>query len=175
MVYNLIEYIIINLIDRIYLEIKNYEFSNLKEEIKVVIWKDFKNCGSVNLTGQDIVNRLLIIPWISKGINFFWYEIKKETWNFNHLWWNIDTKKIKDLGEAYWFKLPKQDKTSKADHLTNFKTHRNKLAHWENSFVQIWGWYSIENLENNINQTVNYLKWLQVKVKEYIDTKEFIA
>lgn len=171
MVYNIIEYVIISLVEIIYIELWNHNYDDLKDTIKVKVTKDFRE----QINNSSIIDDIFKLNDIKKEINSFWYNlIRKAKKNYNHLGWNIQFDTLKNISKSYCFDLPKQSKNSKHEHLWNFKDNRNKLAHWFNSFIEIWRIYTISQLEKEIFETINYLSSLQSKVEDYVINKDFL-
>lgn len=176
MSYNLIEFIVRNLLDDVYREIWNYKYIDLKDNIRKKVSRDFNKASKDHISNEKLLDDVFKLSDIKKEINKFWYDMIKISWKSNnHLGWNITYKTLDDISKSYCFDLPSQSRSSKHIHLGNFKSNRNKLAHWNNSFIEIWKLYTISRLEKEIKETINYLSSLQVKVTDYINKKDFLA
>ena len=62
----------------------------------------------------------------------------------------------------------------KCDEMVIIRNCRNKLAHGEESFQECCRNYSIQYLEVNKNNTLDYLDQLIIKVGDYIQTKSYM-
>lgn len=174
--YNLIEYTIMSLFDIIHEEIKNYSYWELKEEIKKIIWITFKEWIKSTRNDQLItyISQLINIVDIKKEISFFIHSQRKKYSHYNYLWWNINKENFNKIREDYL--INEITITDELDdvHFDNITDQRNLLAHWSKSFFEVWATYSLEEIENKLNCTFNYLNALVDWVELYLKNKDFI-
>ncbi len=82
---------------------------------------------------------------------------------------NLDAKKIRDLFNLYG--LPTIN--SGCDSMLKVKNKRNSLAHGNETFVQVGGNYTIEDLFKMNKEITDFLKELLNESRNYIDNKEY--
>jgi hypothetical protein len=164
MLYNIIEATVSNTIAEIRSHIHNdttVDFDGLKEKIKKEIIADLKNISPSEfiLASSLIANDVIKIPF------------KKEKISNG----NIDNDVLISLSEIYGFQLKNSDYnlTNHGKHLKTIKGKRNDLAHGIFSFTEVGKDYSIIDLENYKNWTINYLKFIIENVNIYLDNKDY--
>lgn len=171
--YNLIEYVIVELIDKIYDQFDGYDFQNFNSELKCLFLSDLSKTLHGRTTSiKDFLSDY--VKSINSSIVTCWYRSLKNNDRSRSLWWNISDKILKDLSTQYWFKLPKQNKHTKIDKFNLIKDNRNFLAHWEISFTDIGRKFSINELDNDIGSTIRYLEKIISEVEIYLANKDFL-
>lgn len=170
--YNIIEYTIMNLFDKIHLEFKEHDYSSFKEDIQKILWKIFKEWVKRQNEKDEIINYidwLLDISDIKKEFSFFIHNRRKEYSYYNYLWWNIKNKSLNNLTKNYLI-----DNIEKDDYLDDIAEIRNSLAHWSHSFVEVWKRMSVTEIEKKVKCTYDYLLALIDWVEVYLNKKLFI-
>lgn len=162
MLYNLVESSISNAIEEIHNDIHNrtVSFDLLKIELREVLIAHLKN----HLNPRDFVTSIkdIAIDIVKKSFQ------KQKISNGN-----IDSLKIKKLGEQYGFNSNTNYlQTKNGMCLVDIKG-RNDLAHGTFSFTEVGKDYSILDLEKMKNETINYLSQILENIDAYIVNQEY--
>jgi hypothetical protein len=162
MLYNLIESSISNAIEEIHNNIysNSVSFNSLKEEIKSLIINNTKRVNS-----DEFV----------KKVNDIATDIVKYTFKKDELFsGNVDSKKIKRLSKQYGFNSDTEyNKTKHGAYLVTIKGKRNDLAHGIYSFTEVGKDYSIQDLEDMKDKTINYIEAILENIEQYLLNQEY--
>lgn len=162
MLYNLIESSISNSIEQIHNSIyaNKTSFDLLNVELKKILVKKLQNSNphnfvtSINNIALDIVKQSFNKRQISDG--------------------NIDNETISKLGNQYGFCTKTSYTTTKSGKcLKIIKGRRNDLAHGTYSFTEIGKEYTLEDLLNMKNESINYLKEIIINIESYLVNKTY--
>jgi hypothetical protein len=163
MLYNLIESSISNAIEEIHNDIyrNRTSYDELKTELREVLIKHLKNYLSpkdfvltINNIALDIVKKSFDKGRISNG--------------------NIDSRKIRELGLNYGFSSSTTfAQTKNGACLLVIKSRRNDLAHGTFSFTEVGKDYTIQDLEQMKNETINYLREILDNIESYLVGQEY--
>lgn len=164
LLYNLIESTIRNAIEAIFDDMvnQNISFDYLKEDIKKIVIKNFKN----NKSPDNLLN----------AINHISLDIISASFDKKKLFsGNIDAKKIKETAEAYGFSYQTNArKTQNGNDLLKIKTNRNDLAHGFKSFEEIGKENTAEELLQIKKRVICYLKEILQNIEDYISKQEYL-
>jgi hypothetical protein len=162
MLYNLIESSISNAIEEIHNNIysNSISFNLLKERIKSLIINNTKRVNSDKFVAK---------------INDIATDIIKHTFKREELFnGNVDSRKIKKLSEQYGFNSDTDyERTKHGSHLVTIKDKRNDLAHGIYSFTEIGKEYTIQDLEDMKDKTINYISDILDNIESYLNNKEY--
>jgi hypothetical protein len=163
MLYNLIESSISNAIEEIHNNIYSnaVSFNSLKEKIKSLVISNTKRVNSDKFVSQ---------------INDIATDIVKHTFKKDELFnGNVDSRKIKKLSEQYGFNSnTNYDKTKHGSHLVTIKDKRNDLAHGIFSFTEVGKEYTIQDLEEMKDKTVNYISEILNNIENYLLDQDYL-
>jgi hypothetical protein len=164
MLYNLIESSISNAIEEIHNNIysNSISFDSLKREIKSIIISNTKRVNPDKLVLQ---------------INDIATDIVKHTFKKDELFsGNVDGKKIREISAKYGFNSDTDYvKTKHGSHLVTIKDKRNDLAHGIFSFTEVGKEYTIQDLEEMKDKTLNYIAEILDNIEYYLLNKEYIC
>ena len=176
MFYNIIEYTIMNIIERIHEEMKNEEYSQIKEKIRYVI-NNYYRKWIQKLSKEELDENIKNLIWnenIKKEFSNFCLEIKKHNENYNHIWNNVKKKQINIFLEEYVLEKPKQDKNTSEEYIDYITNKRNEISHWEYSFYTLSKDINIIEIESKVEITYKYLIELIKNVEQYLEDKAFL-
>jgi hypothetical protein len=163
MLYNLIESSISNAIEEIHNNIysNSVSFNSLKGRIKSLI---------INNTKRVNPDKFVL------KINDIATDIVKHTFKKDELFsGNVDSKKIRKLSEQYGFNSDTDyDKTKHGYHLVSIKDKRNDLAHGVFSFTEVGKEYTIQDLEEMKDKTLNYISEILDNIECFLLKKEYL-
>lgn len=163
MLYNMIESSISNAIEEIHNDIyvNSVSFDSLKEKIKSLIINNTKRVNPDN--------------FVSK-INDIATDIVKHTFKKDELFsGNVDSKKIRKLSGQYGFKSDTDyDRTKHGYDLVTIKDKRNDLAHGVFSFTEVGKEYTIHDLEEMKDKTINYISEIIDNIDVYLLNKGYL-
>ncbi len=164
LLYNLVESSMSNAIEAIFDELEQNEtsFDDVRDELKKLILKNFKNNNSVE-------NLLSEINTISQ-------DIISASFNRDKLFsGNIDAKKIKDTAILYGFSVETNArKTKNGKDLLRIKTNRNDLAHGFKSFEEVGKDATVDDLLRIQRRVICYLREILTNIESYISNKEYL-
>jgi hypothetical protein len=164
MLYNLIESSISNAIEEIHNDIysNSISFNTLKEKIKSLVIKNTKRVDSDKFVAKitdiatDIIRHTFKREELFKG--------------------NVDRRKIKELSEQYGFNINTDyNRTKHGSHLVSIKDKRNDLAHGIFSFTEVGKEYTISDLKDMKDKTINYISDILDNIESYLKNKEYCA
>jgi hypothetical protein len=164
MLYNLIESSISNAIEEIHNNIysNSISFNSLKERIKSLVINNTKRVNSDKFVTQitDIAT-----------------DIIKHTFKREELFnGNVDSRKIKKLSEQYGFNSDTDyERTKHGSHLVTIKDKRNDLAHGIYSFTEVGKEYTIQDLEEMKDKTINYMSDILGNIELYLINKNYLC
>lgn len=171
MIYNLIEYTVGNLMDNIYIKIKNEKLSytEINDDIKT-IWRKI-NLKSIK---DPSSNHNTIIKKNEELINAI---INKATIELNYKdtisGGNLDGEIIKKTFGAHGLHMPTSSKNYRPDILENIKNYRNELAHGSVSFVEAFREKAISDISSYNTIITNFLEELISEVENYIEDEKY--
>lgn len=88
---------------------------------------------------------------------------------------NVDHKEICEQAKIYGFKTKTEYKETKhGSSLEIVKKKRNYLAHGNNSFSEIGSQYSIQDIENFVNEVINYLESITTHITDYLSQQGYL-
>ena len=163
MLYNLIESSISNAIEEIHNNIysNSISFNLLKEKIKSLVINNTKRINSDKFVTQitDIAT-----------------DIIKHTFKREELFnGNVDSRKIKKLSEQYGFNSDTDySRTKHGSHLVTIKDKRNDLAHGIYSFTEVGKEYTMQDLEDMKDKTINYISDILDNIEVYLANKDYL-
>ena len=164
LLYNLIELIMTNAIETIFDDLKNQNisFDDVRDDIKKIIIKNFKDNKSTDNLLADI--QIISIDIISVSFN------KQKLFSGN-----LDAKKVKETAEKYGFSYQTNPrKTDNGSDLLKIKTNRNDLAHGFKSFEEIGKNYNADDLLKMQKRVIYYLKAILQNIETYISNQEYL-
>jgi hypothetical protein len=163
MLYNLTESSISNAIEEIHNNIysNSISFNSLKEKIKSLVINNTKRVNS-----DKFVTKLTDIAT----------DIIKHTFKREELFnGNVDSRKIKKLSEQYGFNSDTDyERTKHGSHLITIKDKRNDLAHGIYSFTEVGKEYTVQDLEEMKDKTINYISDILDNIEVYLLNKEYL-
>ncbi|MDR3339231.1 MAG: hypothetical protein LBT25_03885 [Candidatus Symbiothrix sp.] len=164
MLYNLVESSISNAIEEIHnvIHANSISFNSLKGELKKLIILQTKRIDTnkfiekINDIATDIIKHSFQ---------------RKEFFNGN-----VDRTTITKLSNKYGFNNHTDYAKTKAGIcLENIKNKRNDLAHGVYSFTEVGREYTIQDLEEKKNETINYISDILDNIESYLANKEYCA
>lgn len=162
MLYNLIESSISNAIEEIHNNIysNSISFNLLKGKIKSLIINHTKKVNP-----DEFVAKITDI-----ATDIIKHTLKKEEL-FNG---NVDSRKIRKLSEQYGFSSETNyGRTKHGTLLVNIKDKRNDLAHGIYSFTEVGKEYTVQDLEDMKDKTINYISDILDNIELYLNNKEY--
>jgi len=162
LLYNLAESSIKKAIEEIYVELdnKNVTYEDIREELKKVVLKNFKDCSTDKLLSKvtnisiDIVSKCFDSEKIISG--------------------NLDARKIKDFAKSYGFSYQTNSQITKdGKELLTVKNKRNDLAHGVFSFCDCGKDYAIEELLKIKQEVISYLREILQNIEEYLNIEAY--
>ncbi|GHT50631.1 hypothetical protein AGMMS49982_06320 [Bacteroidia bacterium] len=163
MLYNLIESSISNAIEEIHNNMysNSVSFNSLKGEIKSIIISNTKKVNPDKLVLQ---------------INDIATDIVKHTFKKDELFsGNVDGKKIREISVKYGFNSDTDyNKTKHGSHLVTIKDKRNDLAHGIFSFTEVGKEYTIQDLEEMKDKTLNYISEILDNIECYLLGQDYL-
>jgi len=164
LLYNLIESTMRNAIETIFDELitKNISFDDVRDELKKIIIKNFKD-------NQSTDRLLMNIQTISVDIISASFDKQKL---FSG---NLDAKKIKETANMYGFSsqtTPK--KTQNGIDLLTVKTNRNDLAHGFKSFEEVGKDATADDLLKIQKRVVFYLREILQNIETYLSNEDYL-
>jgi hypothetical protein len=166
LLYNLVEATMRNAIEAIFDDLtnNNISFDDVKDEIKKIVIKNFKNNKS-----KSSDKLLESIKNISTDIISASFDKEKL---FSG---NIDSKKIKETAEIYGFSYKTNaKKTQNGNDLLKIKNNRNDLAHGFKSFEEIGRDATADELFQIKKKVISYLREILQNIETYIYNKEYL-
>jgi len=166
LLYNLIEATIRESISYIHEKLEGLEisFNQLRDELRREILKRAKS----DKVGLDELCRKTALD-ISKQLLAATFEKKKI---FSG---NIDHQEICKQAKIYGFNTSSEYiKTKYGSSLETIKNKRNYLAHGNNSFSEIGSQYSIQDIENFVNEVINYLESITTHITDYLSQQGYL-
>ncbi len=167
--YNLVESTIRNSIVEIYNKIHEDEvsYNNLSNNLKKLwLQKTAKKIKNNNSSEKSIKNSLQkIIENIVEN------EVIELTVDKLEISGNIDAQKIRDLAKMIGF--DKTDNEKRGSNLETIKTKRQHLAHGNYTFYEIGKDFTVKEIINFKNETIEYLSNVIDKIEKFIDNKKY--
>lgn len=184
--YNLIEGTIVSLMNEYFneLNLNPTKFKNVKPELKK-IWlrykhKSFKTSSTnsnqyiIDTIGSILEELLIIEPKTIRDyengtrtiVNFDAYHAETKS---NEISGNLDAQKIRSLFNK--FGLPQI--TLSCNSMLTVKNKRNSLAHGNETFTEVGGNFSIEDLFKMNKEIVGFLNHLIQEVENFLTTKSY--
>lgn len=166
MIYNLIEYTVGNLVDTIYIKIRNEKLSytEINDDIKT-IWRkiNLKSIKDPSSNHNTIIkkNEELINAIINKATIELSY---RDTISGG----NLDGEIIQKTFSEHGLNVTTSSKNYRPDILKNIKNYRNELAHGSVSFVEALREKSISDISGYNTITTGFLEELISEVEKYI-------
>ena len=130
-----------------------------------ITYKNFKDFNKEKHNSREIYQIIKDI-----GEQIITLEFTEETLKG---WWNIDSRKIREIWEKYWFSTRTHHRTGDGSKLVIVKNRRNDLAHWNYSFAEVGRDYSINQLLEINKLTQLYLKKILSNISIYLDNKHY--
>ena len=163
LLYNLIESTMTNGIEAINDKIKDDKiyFDNLKDELRVIIIKNFNKNKSAKDLAQKIQN--ISVSIVSEGLD-----------NKKRFSGNVNNEVIKELSKSYGFSAQTHKKTRDGNDLINIKNHRNDLAHGSQSFKEIGRNTTADELLEIQKRVVCYLREILQNIETCISKQEYL-
>jgi hypothetical protein len=143
---------------------RKISFNQLRAELRKEILKraKSKDVGLDELwkeTASDISRQLLAATFEKKKIF---------SGNINH-------KEICEQAKIYGFKTETEyTETKHGNSLEIIKDKRNNLAHGNSSFSEIGKHYSIQDIENFVNEVINYLESITTHITDYLSQQGYL-
>ncbi|MEN8220820.1 MAG: MAE_28990/MAE_18760 family HEPN-like nuclease [Pseudomonadota bacterium] len=162
LLYNIAESSIKKAIEEIYVELdnKNVTYEDIREELKKVVIKNFKDRNTDKLLpmvtniSTDIVSKCFDSEKIISG--------------------NLDARKIKDFAKSYGFSYQTNSQITKdGKELLTVKNKRNDLTHGVFSFCDCGKDYTIEDLLKIKQEVISYLREILQNIEQYINTEAY--
>ncbi|MDM8565483.1 MAE_28990/MAE_18760 family HEPN-like nuclease [Candidatus Halobeggiatoa sp. HSG11] len=163
LLYNLVESSFKKAIEEIYVELdnKNVTYEDIREELKKVVLKNFKDCNTDKLLLSKVTN--ISIDIVSKC-----FDSEKIISG------NLDARKIKDFAKNYGFSYETNARITKnGSELETVKIKRNDLAHGIFSFCDCGKDYTIEDLLKIKQEVISYLREILQNIERYINTESY--
>ncbi len=163
LLYNLAESSFKKAIEEIYVELdnRNITYEEIREELKKVVIKNFKD--------HNIDNLLPIVTNISTDIVSKCFDSKKIISG------NIDAKEIRKIAKSYGFSYETNARITKnGSELRTVKDKRNDLAHGIFSFSDCGKDYTIEELLKIKQEIISYLREILQNIEQYINTESYL-
>jgi len=166
LLYNLIEATMRESISYIHEKLEGLEisFNQLRDELRREILKraKSKDVGLDKLweeTASDISRQLLAATFKKNKI-------------FSG---NVDHKEICEQAKIYGFNTSTEyTKTKRGNSLKTIKDKRNDLAHGISSFSKIGAIYPIQDIENFVNEVINYLESITTHITDYLSQQGYL-
>lgn len=171
MIYNLIEFTITNLIERIYDEIRRnrLSYTDVNEFIKN-LWTTtiLKSTNDPNASHSTFVKKSEYL--INKIVNSSTIELKsRDTLPAG----NLDGEKICDTLKKHGIGMRTSSTNYRPDILKKVREKRNDLAHGTVSFVEALRDDSISDIESNKVFITNFLEEIIDNVSQYIENEYY--
>ncbi len=164
--YNLIESTIRNSIIEIYTKIKDDDvsFEKLSENLKLIwIKQTTDNLKEGNFRPETLRNYVFDL---SKTIlNKETIMLSKENMDFSG---NLDAQKIRELANNIGF-----DKSPNGRSLLDIKNKRNRLAHGEQTFYDVGKDFTVKEIVDFKDETLEYLSDIIDKIEKFILEKKY--
>ena len=135
-------------------------YEDIREELKKVVLKNFKDCSTDKLLSKvtnisiDIVSKCFDSEKIISG--------------------NLDARKIKDFAKSYGFSYQTNSQITKdGKELLTVKNKRNDLAHGVFSFCDCGKDYAIEELLKIKQEVISYLREILQNIEEYLNIEAY--
>jgi hypothetical protein len=163
LLYNLAESSIKKAIEEIYVELdnNNITYEEIREELKKVVIKNFKDRNTDKLLpmvtniSTDIVSKCFDSEKIISG--------------------NLDAREIKKIAKNYGFSCQTNSQITKdGNELLTVKNKRNDLAHGIFSFCDCGKDYTIEDLLKIKQEVISYLIEILQNIEQYINTEAYL-
>lgn len=183
MIYNLLEYTINELLREIYAEYSKHNYDVFLDELGLVFVKNFKNAMSdrnqpelktfiesflnLKIPKDNYVD--LCYKSLCNGWRNPWQSTVKNLGYKTIVDWTV----LKEIMTEYKIPIPSQWKKSKLEHLEALISHRNKLTHGVNSFLEIWKIVTSTDIENYITELWNYHLSIISNVEDYLSVGSF--
>jgi hypothetical protein len=162
MLYNLVESSIANAIEEIHNEIyeNSTSFNSLRKELKKLI---------ISQTKRIETNKFI------ETINDIATDIIKRSFQRKELFsGNVDRTTIAKLSAKYGFnRHTNYAKTKAGESLEEIKNKRNYLSHGIFSFTEVGKDYTIQDLEDIKDKTINYISDIIDNIELYLRNKEY--
>jgi len=81
---------------------------------------------------------------------------------------NLDARKIKEINQKYGIILEKDNKS-----LFIIKNQRQKLAHGDEIFSRCGANYTIQELEEIKNESIDYMRFILTHIQEFLINKKY--
>ena len=191
MIYNIIEYTILNSIAIIEKDFKNQNFDDFKTEFQSLFLKTF-GIYINELTHKTIEKKIKnenLLSDILNNIIEFWYfkntsidlnkkcKIKAINSNGNMIWisWNICYQTIEVLSILFDFKKSyTREINARVDLLKDIREKRNNLAHGNVSFNFEWKNLTVHQISGYRKNVDKFLLWYIAIVDKYIKDKPYL-
>lgn len=152
---NGIEAIHFNIIDN------NISFDNLRDELRVIVIKNFNK----NKSAKDLAHKIqeISVHIVSEGLD-----------NKKMFSGNVNNEVIKELSKIYGFSAQTHKKTRDGNDLLNIKNHRNDLAHGSQSFKEIGRNTTADELLEIQERVICYLREILQNIETCISNQEYL-
>lgn len=173
LLYNLIESSFKSALEKICLEITSnqVEYKDVIPEIKQMwIKKEYKNFEKSSLP-QNVEQPKFImdkIDDIANDVIKIEFTIKRN----RDISGNLDTIAIKKINKKYGIILNEEPKKY-TQSVSTIKTNRNKLAHGDETFNRCGADYTMQDLKEIKNNSINYMEFILPRIKIYLDNKKY--
>lgn len=187
-IYNIIEFTIINSIKTIEADFKSYDMKNFNNEFQALFYKSFW----ISLNNLKYESILWIIDAdelnLEKIIEYWYFsdslklnekcKIKSRSheWQEKGIKWNIDYKAIVTISNLFNFKLNKTSHINawKWDLLSEIRGKRNSISHWHESFNDLWKYINYSLLIKYRNEISKFLDGYIEILDNYINEKPYL-
>lgn len=176
MAYNLAEYVVVTVVDRIYSDGFSWnDFHAFQDHLQAQFILDFNKAIGKRNNVSSICNFITrYLQDIKSNIVTCWYDFKKEIFAFKSISWNVSEEALKELSEIFGFSLPKKSKIAQPDKLGQLRDYRNSLAHWERSFNDVWQTISANSIRQDLELSAAYLRKLIDVVADFIKDEAYL-
>ncbi|CAA6821707.1 MAG: Unknown protein [uncultured Sulfurovum sp.] len=176
---NLVEASFKNALEKLCIQItsENITYNKVIPEIKKLwIEKKYKNFENVKIPknmqkSEFVMNIINSITEDIIEIKFYTDEEKRKNDDISG---NVDAREINKINMKYGAKILTQPSISTQSLLT-VKIQRNNLAHGDESFSECGRNYTLTELEEIKNESIDYMRFILNHIKEVIENKQYIV
>lgn len=189
MLYNVIEYFIIELVKIIEDDFKKNKYNDFTDEFKSIFLSSFVK-HFWNIKNETVLSYLkdrkdgfddffnlesLALYWYSKLEISTKCRIKNTTKKNNWKWisWNIDYETIETISNFFWFDLNIRNNNDK-DFLKKIKEIRNELSHWDKWFNDYWKDLVLNDLKDYKNKLLKIIEKFLKEIDDYLIKKPYL-
>lgn len=170
LIYNLVESIITKCLERIHIYIinENISYNDLNDDIKMLLITYYGTIADKKNSISEVapyLHEIIHLITNQKKIALDYKEMSKYYTLYSG---NLDSKKISKIFKKYGIVFEE-----KCSELQTVKDNRNKLAHGVMSFEECGRQLSMQQLNEQKNNCINYLNSLIAAIELYIDNKKF--